>query len=153
MLGISLMLGCSGTARLYPVHGPLSAQTPLPVFPGKLSGWVNAGNISFAMSDGEVCKGRWTRVGAVNAPNGAATANIPATNGMASVWDAIYGSGFYVSHILGSEWYGQAVVTGDRGTILKVEFYSWGKRTQPIGVAKDNKDNIYKMVFPRIEAR
>jgi len=155
MLLLPMMLGCSATFRLYPVHGPLSAQTPLPVFPGKLTGLVNTGGISFVMPDGEVCKGRWTRVVPTKAPNGAATVNTPATNGMASVWDAVYGSGFYVSRVLGSYYYAHAAITETPGTVLNIEFYSadaGSKHIHIFGVAKDNKDNIFKMVFNMVGA-
>jgi hypothetical protein len=153
MLGLSLMSACllRPTVQLYPVHGPLSAQTPLPVFPGKVTGLVNSGNISFVMRDGEVCKGRWTRVVPVKTPNGAMTANTQATDDMPSVWDTVYGPGFYVSHVLGTNYHAQAKITGDRGTVVNVEFYRADPGRENIshlfGVARDDKDNIYKMVF------
>ena len=109
LLGISTMLGCSRTARLYPVQGPLSAQTPLPVLVAKVTGAFSPGTISVVLSDGEICKGRWTQVPPVQVPQGANTANAPATNGMSSVWDTVYGSGFYVSHVLGARFYARAV--------------------------------------------
>jgi hypothetical protein len=37
--------------------------------------------------------------------------------------DAVYGPGYYVATILGSENVGQAVATGDRGTALQIEFH------------------------------
>lgn len=153
LLAISTMLGCTHNARLYPVQGPLSAQTPLPVLVAKITGAVTPGNISVVLSDGEVCKGRWAVVHPVKVPKGANTATAPATNGMQSVWDTVYGSGFYVSHVLGTRYYAQAVASGDRGTVLNVEMYRpggepEGKRVSAIkGVAKDNKDNIYKLVL------
>jgi len=61
LLGISTMLGCSRTARLYPVQGPLSTQTPLPVLVAKVTGAFSPGSIS-VLSDGEICKGRWRQV-------------------------------------------------------------------------------------------
>ena len=158
LLGLSVMVGCTATARLYPVQGPLSLQTPLPVFAGKLNGAINSGNVSFVMSDGEVCKGRWTRVVPVQAPSAtaaAAPASVapPATGGMSSVWDAVYGSGFYVAHVLGDLYYAQGVITGDRGPIVNVEFYHAAPPSSHIaGVARDSKGNIYKMVFTNLGA-
>jgi hypothetical protein len=46
LLGISTMLGCTHTARLYPVQGPLSAQTPLPVLFAKIMGTFTPGDHS-----------------------------------------------------------------------------------------------------------
>ena len=153
LLGLSIMLGCTATARLYPVQGPLSQQAPLPVFVGKLNGSVNSGNISFVMADGEVCTGRWTRVVSAAAPkNGTAVvapaAGAPPSTGMASIWDTVYGSGYFVAHVLGDLYWGTAVITGNRGTVLNVEFYRANPPgTRIAGVAKDSKGNIYKMVF------
>ena len=149
LLALSLMAGCSATFRLYPVQGPLSTQTPVAVFPGKVSGVLNSGNISFALGDGEVCKGPWTRVVPVTAATGTMIAN-PSSTGMSSVWDNVYGSGYYVSHVLGAKLYAQATITGSRGTVISVEFYRPNPGSEQIhvfGVARDNKDNIYKLVF------
>jgi hypothetical protein len=153
------MVGCTATARLYPVQGPLALQSPLPVFAGKLDGSANSGNVSFVMADGEVCKGRWTRVIPERAPKSTtaavspASANTPATSNMSSVWDVVYGSGYYVAHVLGDRYYGQGVITGDRGTVVNVEFYhANGPSTHVAGVARDSKGNIYKMVFTNLGA-
>ena len=72
---------------------------------------------------------------------------------MASVWDTIYGTGFYVSRVLGARLYAKSVLTGNKGTILNVEMYKpqgepEGATVAAIkGVAKDNRDNIYKLAF------
>ena len=148
LLGISILLGCSHQYHFYPVQGPLSAQTPLPVLVAKLTGVIRSGSISLVLSDGEVCKGRWAEVPRVKVPKGANTATAPEANGMSSEWDTVYGSGFYVSHVLGAR-NAQGVVSGDRGTVLNVELYAMpeGDKTFIIkGVAKDNKGNIYKVV-------
>jgi hypothetical protein len=149
ILGICAMLGCSAKARLYPVQGPLSAQTPLPVLVGKVTGGpINPKNISVVLSDGEVCKGRWAMVHPVKVPKGANTATAPATNGMQAVWDTVYGPGYYVSHVLGTKYYAQSVASGDKGTVLNVEMYMPEAGSGGIkGVAKDNRDNLYKLVL------
>jgi hypothetical protein len=135
------MTGCTVAARLYPVQGPLSTQTPLPVFSGEISGVVNSGNLHFVLSDGEVCRGPWTRVVTGSAPADPA-------------WDAVYGSGYYVAHVLGASYRGEAAITGNRGTVLNVDFYRVvgnGNRIRFFGVAKDSKGNIYKIAFPRYD--
>jgi len=150
LLAISTTLGCAAhTARLYPVQGPLSAQTPAPVLIAKISGTFTPGDIFVTMPDGEICKGRWTIVKPAQVPKGAATASAP-TNAMQPVWDSIYGPGYYVSHVLGTHYYAQTVVTGNRGTTMNVEMFSQPgeKDGSPRikGVAKDSRDNIYKLV-------
>lgn len=153
LLGMIAMSGCTHTARLYPIQGPLSTQTPLPVLFAKITGAFTPGDMSVVLSDGEVCKGHWVIVHRVSSPKGAAPANLPTTAGMPAVWDTVYGPGFYVSRVLGARLYAQAVATGNRGTVFNVEMYkSEGGHddttTSTIkGVARDNKDNIYKLVL------
>jgi hypothetical protein len=152
LLGVSVLSGCRATGRLYPVQGPLSAQTPMPVLLAKLTGTFNSGSLSVVLADGEVCKGPWATVPRAQVAKSASTPNVAPPNSMSSVWDTVYGSGFYVSHILGTRLYVQAVIPGNRGTILDVEMYrSEEKEPNSVsaikGVAKDNKDNIYKLVF------
>jgi len=147
LLGISVMLGCSHAYRFYPVQGPLSTQTPAPVLVAKLTGALSSGSISVVLSDGEVCKGRWAEVPRVQVPKGANTGSAPASS-MSSVWDIVYGSGFYVSHVLGAR-SARGAASGNRGTVLNVEMYATpeGEHAFVIkGVATDNKDNIYKVV-------
>ena len=132
------MAGCAATARLYPVQGPLSALAPQPVFPGKISGFVNSGSVSFTLTGGEACKGQWTRVVPMKTPTGATISDAPAANGMPAVWDAVYGPGYYVSHVLGSSLYARAAITGSKGTLLDVEFYKPGTM-HLFGVAKDGE--------------
>lgn len=84
----------------------------------------------------------------VEVPKGATTASAPASNGMSSVWDTVYGSGFYVSHIVGSKYYAQALVSGSRGTVFNVEMFGLAPAQNGArGVAKDNKGNVYKLVY------
>jgi len=136
------MLGCTHTSRLYPVQGPLATQTPALVLFAKLTGATN-GNISIVLSDGEVCKGRWARVPQVQSPKDATAAVATETDDMSSVWDTVYGSGFYVAHIVGAHNYYQAVLSGNRGTVLNFEMLGGLAK----GVVKDNKGNIYKFVW------
>lgn len=153
LLALSILSGCYANARFYPVKGPLAAQAPMPVFTARMTGIGKSGDISLVLVDGEKGQGHWSMVAPVQSPNGATMSNTSATSNMASLWDTIYGPGFYVSHVLGSRLYAEAVVTGDRGTVVNVEFYSEeherpqeGSSTVR-GVAKDNKDNLYKVVF------
>jgi hypothetical protein len=151
--GIILMLGCTHTARLYPVQGPLSTQTPLPVLFARITGVFAPGDISVVLSDGEVCKGHWVLIHRAPAPKEGAAANVTTANGMSTVWDTVYGPGYYVSHVLGTRLYAQAVVTGNRGTVFNVEMYRSEREHEENsvglekGVAKDNKDNLYKLVL------
>jgi len=159
LLGVSVLPGCAATARLYPVHGPLSTQTPLPVYVAKLAHGLKSGNFSAILNNGEVCKGRWELVPPSNSSKGATTAGVPSANNMSAEWDTIYGPGFYSNEVLGADFYMRAVLTGNRGTLLNVEMFAnqspepSARHDDPItrimkGVAKDNKGNTYNLVFP-----
>jgi hypothetical protein len=47
--------------------------------------------------------------------------------------------------VLGSRLHGQAVITGNRGTVLTVEFCRPDAIPQIQSVAKDSNGNVYKM--------
>ncbi|HEY1265440.1 MAG TPA: hypothetical protein VGF06_18055 [Terriglobales bacterium] len=152
VLSLAFVLsGCTRTARFYPVQGPLSAQTPTPVLLGKVNGF-ESGTISVTTSEGEVCKGHWAIVPRAEVPKGASAAALPA-NPMAPIWDSVYGPGYYVAHVLGARQYARATVKGSRGTTMDVEIYEADTHFETAsldavkGVAKDNKDNIYKLAF------
>ena len=152
---VSVLAGCSATARLYPIQGPLSTQTPPPVYVAKMTGAFASGDFSATLNDTEICKGRWAQVSRPKASidTAAAATNPPAEN-MSVEWDTVYGQGFYVAHVLGARLYAKAVLTGDKGTVLNVELYKPDvpdHNNSPAatirGVAKDNHDNVYKVAF------
>ena len=101
------------------------------------------------LSEGETFNGPMTKVRSVEDKSRTTVSNTTPSNGMASVWDAVYGPGYYLSHVLGSHDCYSAVITGDKGTILIVEVFQSVKEKGTVtikGVAKDNKDNVYKIV-------
>jgi len=152
LLCFSALAGCSATARLYPVQGPLSQQNPEPVFVAKMSAGLHSGNFNVVLDNGEACRGRWTLVPRPNGPANAAIPASPSIGTMASEWDLVYGQGFYVAHVLGARQYARAEITGNRGTVLHVELYVPDQREEQSiasikGVAKDDNGNIYKIAF------
>lgn len=140
--------GCYMNLRLYPVQGALATQIPSPIFAAKLTGAFNSGHMTVTLTNGEVCKGAW---GAVNrAPTQGNTGSATTTADLSSAWDAVYGQGFYTSHILGSKLHVQGVLTGTKGTVLSVELYrpdTSDGLNEVKGVARDNKGNLYKIVI------
>ena len=142
LLAPLILLRCATTGRFYPVQGPLSTQTPTPVLIAKVTGVLSSGTFSVTFRDGEQCTGHWSLV-----PRSNASAQ---TSEMSSVWDTVYGSGFYLSNVLGSKNYASAILTGARGTVINLEMYKPDRQERknvPIrGVAKDNKGNIFKLV-------
>lgn len=153
LLAIAMLTGCYANmgVRLYPVQGPLAAKAPLPVFPAMLTERSSAGEIRLTLPGGEECQGSFTRLKPEVTQQGETTVNASVSDGMASVWDSVYGQGFYVAHVLGSQYHRVGNATGDHGTVLKIEFVEMAER-DPVaarGVARDNHQNIYKIVFNR----
>lgn len=151
LLCVSTLTGCA-TARFYPVQGPLSTQTPPPVYVAKFSGAFNSGDLSVVLGGGEVCKGRWAQVPRPKTPDAATAASATTANNLLAEWDTVYGTGFYVANVLGARLYARAVLTGNHGTILNVELYKPDKVENTTvgaikGVARDDKGNIYKVAF------
>src|SRR2546430_44551 len=151
----TLLVSCPATARPYPVQGPLAAQTPAPVLVGRISGAFYSGTMTITGLQGEVFQGRWKAV-KQPAKSTAAPSAAPADSDMAPLWDSVYGSGFYVAHVLGTRLYARASLAGKTGDSLKVEFYrpegGGNSEAVPIlgsvrGVAKDGKGNVYKVTF------
>jgi hypothetical protein len=161
LLCVSTLGGCA-TARLYPVRGPLSLQTPAPVYTAKMTQgpMFPSGAFSAVLGDGEVCKGKWEMVFGSKSPKPAVPGAILANQTLATDWDTVYGTGYYSFKVLSASSFMRVVATGNRGTILNVEMYlNDPSATAPVsrndltviremaGVAEDNKGNIYKLVF------
>jgi hypothetical protein len=145
-LSIFLLTGCA-TGRLYPIKGPLAAQTPPPIYVAKFE----RSFLIVTLADGEVCKGRWETIHRPkNAKESAALNTAPVSN-LSAEWDIVYGPGFYVAHVLGARLYGRSTLTGNKGTTLNVEMYKPDSEDKTIaatkGVAKDNNGNVYKLAF------
>jgi hypothetical protein len=151
----ALMSGCRAVGHLYPVQGPLMNQPEVPVFIATVTGLLDSGTITATLSNGEFFKGRWEAVQAMPISQNPGSADSTASGNLASVWDTIYGQGYYVAHVLGSHWFDRAIITGNRGTILTVEMLREIREREheaPVtaggkGVARDSKGNIYKLAF------
>jgi hypothetical protein len=142
---VSLLSGCTGVGRLYPVQGPLATQTAPPVFAARITGILNSGHISVNLANGEVCTGPWALVS--RAPTSGAP---PASVDWARVWDTVYGNGYYTANVLGARLHVRSTLTGSKGTTLDVEMYRRdipGAMTEIHGVARDSSGNIYKLVI------
>jgi hypothetical protein len=142
---VSLLTGCYRIGRLYPVQGPLAAQTAPPIYSAKMTGAFNSGNITVTLGNGEVCSGAWGMVSRKPTDSGdQSSVNWP------KVWDAVYGGGYYTANVLGARLHVRSALTGSKGTTLDVEMYRRdvpGQLTEIHGVAQDNRGNIYKIVI------
>jgi len=75
------------------------------------------------MANGETFKGKWKNAAGtfVNIKTPGTAASFPPQPNLAFAWDAIYGPGYYLANILGQNT-GQALLTGDRETVLELDF-------------------------------
>jgi hypothetical protein len=135
----SMISGCSTTANLYPVQGPLAAQRPLPVVVATVDGTMGGtGGISMVMPGGETCVGKWSSA----APQMA----VLTTTSLFGQYGSIAGFGTIVGPAPGVN-RGEAFVTCAQGTTLQAEFFTGSGTASGYGVAKDSNGNVYKMLF------
>jgi hypothetical protein len=96
--------------------------------------------VSVVLEDGEICSGPWSTL-----------PSVVSAKELSAEWDVVYGSGFYVAHVLRTQ-INRATLAGNRGTTLQVENgdvapRSAGHTRVIMGVAKDSRGNIYKLNF------
>jgi hypothetical protein len=130
------LAACVNDIRLDPVTGPLSHQVPAPTIIVVYS--VHAFSVRFA--NGEVCRGDGSDflVGTVS------------ESPLAQEWDTVYGTGFFLAHVLGMSVH-RTVMLGDRGTTVVLENAQVTPESKGtllgIGVAKDSHGNVYKLSY------
>lgn len=147
LFSLLFITGCSTTAYFYPVSGPISESAPVPAIEAKADGIMgNTGNISLTLPSGEVLKGRWSVIAPMSVNYSQSSVSATATNGMSSVWTQVYGNGLTIRNKPGVN-RGEAFLTGNLGSTMQMEFYTGSGTANGFGVAKDNKGNIYKVIF------
>jgi len=138
LLCAAMISGCVG-GRLYPVQGPMASLTAPPVLTAKL--YQSHLRITLTLANGELFNGQLKVLYPSSSNlNPAGAPPSPPQPNLAYAWDTVYGQGYFVAHVLGQQ-LGQAVITGNQGTVIQVEV------AIAHGVAIDNKGNIFKIVF------
>ena len=142
-ISASLLSACGNLlvmvpGHLYPVEGPLTRVTPMPVYTLRISGVGNSGALS-ATLDGRPLSGSWS----------AAAPDDPSANSMAADWDRVYGAGFFTASVLGTNIFARGTLTGKGDTTLAMQFIDSpdDMLAHARGVATDNKGNVYKLTF------
>jgi len=140
MLGLVLLAlsisACESTWHLYPVQGPLATQSPSLILTATLTRQTEPPTLQLTLPSGESCRGSVAQVLPTD----------PAARSMSTVWDAVYGSGFFVAHVLGSTLLNGGQLTGTQGTTLNVQFLQVPGGIR--GVASDNQGNVFKLLWP-----
>lgn len=140
LCALAVGLGCSLPLHVYPIQGPLAQQRPGLVLEGRISGLLS-GSTEIRLPSGETCRGSWARVLQNSEGAGERTE-------WGQTWDAVYGQGYFVAHVLGSGRRGRAMLQGDQGSQIALEFYTEAVKGSPVlGVARDGSGNVYKMAI------
>ena len=124
----------------------------MPVYVATFDGIVS-GRVHMTLDTGELCEGAWSRVPGPPSMRASTASVNSATQDLSEEWDRIYGAGYFARHVVDAATYARAVVSGNRGTILTVEFYKppdLSRRSGPssiIGVARDNQGNVFRLTY------
>lgn len=123
---------------MYPVEGPKTKAMPLPVIRATASGIEgNTGNLTFADTDGGACAGTWS--------SGAPSTLISGTS-LVAIYGGATGVDVSIPAISAMN-RGQAFIACDTGTTFQAEFYTGNGTANGFGIAKDNKGNVYRILF------
>jgi len=134
-----LLTACSTTISMFPAEGPLRSEKPNPVLVATADNITsNSGKFSVTYPNGDECVGKWaslapqmtsvgwgslfTQYGSITGVS-LATANMPGINR------------------------GEAMAICTSGNRLQVEFYTGSGTASGLGVAKDDKGNVFKLIF------
>ena len=126
---------CSITLDLYPAKGPLSNQVPIQVIKAKAKNVTsNSGRCFLTLPDGEYCEGRWSSTAGVKgSPN---NYSLLLTHGQELGLTP-----------RGNENRGYAMLLGTKGTSIEIEFLTGAGTAHGFGVAKDNRGNLFRVLF------
>lgn len=150
LIGLLLLLpGCARPVGLYPVEGPLAESGNISrlemtfdsfqfmdykeysfTLPGN---WDKRGQIQVILADGEICRGEY--------------AIYPFGHTIRLFSYDQYATYFGSTSAPRLSRYGQALATGDRGTVFQAEFYVTSSSKQGYGLARDTKNNVYKLLW------
>ncbi len=145
-LAAAALTGCTAEIHLYPVKGPLVATTPPPVLNAKLTAHPPRSlSVMLALADGEKVTG--SLYVTLPTPKEPLPPTVPLA--MTTDWDAVYGHGTYVAHVLGQGQDARGKLIGEHGTTVNMEIHYTPGGPPLIGVAEDNKGNIYKVTVDR----
>lgn len=136
---MTLLVGCSTTANMYPTAGPIKESRAGSVLIAHVDNIMsNTGAFKVVYPNGDICEGRWSSV----APQMSAIS-----------WGHIfneYGNAAGVSTVhanMPGINRGEAMAVCRSGNQLQVEFYTGSGTANGTGVAKDENGNVFKLIF------
>jgi hypothetical protein len=135
-LFVGLLGGCSTTANLYPIEGPLSKVLPLPTVVASVDGILGGtGNFNLTLPNGEKCEGKWSSAAPMQTSSGT----------LFSTYGGI--ANFVVIGPKPGVNRGEAFAACSGGTTIQAEFFTGSGTANGYGIARDSASNIYKMLF------
>ena len=136
---IFLVGSCSTTVNMYPIEGPLSLQSPLPILIASVDGITsNTGSFSFSLPDGSKCSGTWSSV----APQMISSSS----TSLFGRYGSIAGFSITASNLPGVN-RGQAFGVCTNNERFDVEFLTGSGTANGYGLASDTAGNVYKLIF------
>jgi hypothetical protein len=131
--------GCSTTADLFPISGPLRDLKPTPVLTATVENITsNTGPFKISYPNGDNCEGKWSSIAPQMASSGWGT--------MFSKYGSVVGVSSSVANLPGVN-KGEAMAICNSGNQLQVEFYTGSGTANGTGVAKDSSGNVFKVLF------
>lgn len=131
--------GCSMTGTMIPVRGPMTELDPVPVVKVKADGvWGNTGKLTFTLPGGENCSGQWSST--------ASTEVTFAAGSLIDEYGSTYLQGYSVSTGSGQN-PGAALAICNSGRTVDIQFLTGAGSGHGFGIGKDNRGNVYRLVF------
>ena len=139
VMSLIMLAGCSTTARLYPVEGPLSKLIPNPVVQATIEGIMGGnGPLKLTMPGGITCSGEWSSAAASQMSFGAGS--------LLGTYGATYFSGINLSPGKGQN-PGRAIANCPDGNQIEVEFVTGAGTATGFGIARDRRGNVFRLLF------
>ena len=134
---------CSITMKAYPVSGPIAESGEIYVFKAKVNNvaFGNSGTIKMIGHNSEYFEGQWSSLAGERRSR-----NNPESNLNDETLIGRYGSEFGLVP-RGNENRGYAMMVGDKGTLIEIEYLNGAGTAHGFGIGKDNHGNIFKILF------
>ena len=133
------LVACTKYARLYPVNDLASTTGVLKA--KYIESGTGYGEITIVMPDGETLSGEYTTGRAINLNFGNILSNVYGTE------EDAFGTGTATVLRLQSTNPGIATLYGDRGTMMRCEYFVGNRAGKGRGACKKNDGSLYRLEF------
>jgi hypothetical protein len=138
-LQVLLLTACSSSISMFPIEGPLRSETPNQVLSATAENVSsNSGRFSVTYPNGDECVGRWASI--------APQLTSASWGSLFTQYGAMSGASIMTTNMPGIN-RGEAMAVCSSGNRLQIEFYTGSGTANGIGVAKDERGNVFKLIF------